>query len=170
MWEIDLSGQIYTFLLSLLLGVAFCLVYDTVRTIELKFRMSPTAVFFTDVLYFAVIAIFDFCFFLVRTNGEIRGFVLAGQLVGFLACKKTLSRFYSVVLLMMCKSVRWVKKWFCRLIFHPIYGFFEKIGGFVVNFSKKTSKFFKKRLKNHNGLVYTKEKCPQSSKRKEAQK
>lgn len=164
MWEIDLSGQIYTFLLSLLLGVVFCLVYDTIRTVELKFRMAPTAVFFTDVLYFAVIAIFDFCFFLVRTSGEIRGFVLVGQLGGFLLCKKTLSRLYGIVMLLIFKAVRWIKKWICRLILNPIYELFEKIGRFAVNLSKKSSNFFKKRLKNHKGLVYTKEKCPQDSK------
>lgn len=169
MWEIDLSEQIYTFLLSLFLGVIFCLVYDTVRTIELNSKMCKTAVFVADIFYFIVIAIFDFCFFLVRTNGEIRGFVLIGQLVGFLVCRKTLSRLYSMVLLMFLKFARWIKKWLCRLIFHPIYGFFTKTGDFAVNLSKKSSNFFKKRLKNHNGLVYTKEKCPQNGKRKESQ-
>lgn len=169
MWEIDLSGQIYTFLLSLMLGAAFCLVYDTVRALELKARMSAPAIFLVDVLYFIVISLFEFCFFLVRTNGEIRGFVFVGQLAGFLAARKTLSRIYGFLLLAIFGLIKWIKKQMFRLIFAPICRFFNKIGRFSLQVHKKYSLFVKKCLKNHKGLVYTKEKCPQDGKRREAQ-
>ena len=60
MWEIDLSGQIYTFVLSLLIGVVFCLFFDLVTLIEKKLNASKKLVFFIDILIFVVFAFFDF--------------------------------------------------------------------------------------------------------------
>lgn len=167
MWEIDLEGQIVTFLFSLLTGAVFCLVYDVFRVLRHKSYVTGAVLTVIDILYFLLLAVFDFCFFLARSNGEIRGFVLIGQLMGFWLCRKSLSRVFYLLLMALIGLLEGLLKRIDRSILYPFSAFFAKIGDKEPNRSKKYSFFIKKRLKNHNGLVYTKEKCPQDSTRKD---
>lgn len=167
MWEIDHAGQIYTFLASLPVGGAFSLFYEIFRLIRVKFNVKGLFLFLVDLVFFIPLAFVGFCFLLVYTSGEIRGFVWVGFILGFLAFSKTVSPLWYRLL----NLVAWcVLKLFSipkRLIFIPVGHFFEKTGVFLIKMCKKTRFFIKKCLKNNTPLVYTKEKCPQEGKGKE---
>ena len=98
MWEISLNHQILTVLLSVFMGVIFCLLYDNFKAVRLYFHLKTLGVFITDILFFMILALIEFCFLLSRTAGEIRGFVLAAELVGFFLCRYTLSKIYLKIL------------------------------------------------------------------------
>ena len=146
MWEINLSEQIYTFLLSLIVGSALCLFYDTLREAEKQIRMSKRAVFFVDVIFFALAGLFDFCFFLVRCNGDIRGFVFVGQFIGFVIFRAALSRFYGILLLVIFKLIKALKKIINKWIFTPAALFSTQIRSILVDFYKKLLKFMQKKV------------------------
>lgn len=126
MWEIDLSGQIYTMLLSIAIGAAYGLLFDfhSVLCTGLK---SKASVFFADVLFFLILSVFEFCFFLARCSGEIRGYVFVCQLIGFLIYKKTVSWIVYLVLRWLRKNVYKAFSTLSRLIFTPIALFIYKI-------------------------------------------
>lgn len=93
MWEIDNNFQLFSFGLSIALGVIFCILYDVLRAVRKISKMTDLAVFFQDIGYFMVIAFVVFLFLMAFANGEIRGYILLGILFGFILCFLTLSRF-----------------------------------------------------------------------------
>lgn len=101
MWEINNTAQITAFLYSILLGMIFCLFYDLLRAFRFAVKLTDLSVFLYDVFYFSVISVITFIFLLAVTNGELRGFVFLGILLGFLLFYFTVSR----VLLKYLKSV-----------------------------------------------------------------
>lgn len=123
-------------LLSIAIGIAYGLLFDfhSVLCTGLKSKVS---VFVADVLFFLILSVFEFCFFLARCSGEIRGYVFICQLIGFLIYKKTVSWIICLALQWVRKTVYRVFSTLGRLIFTPIALFFYKI-------SEKFFKIFKK--------------------------
>lgn len=167
MWEIDIAGQIFAFLYSMLGGVIFCLIFDITRFIRKRFAPSNTAVFMMDIVYFIVLGFAEFCFFLATTNGEIRGFVFVGNIIGFAFCRFLLSGIFLRLLEFIYGIFDLVIGGFNRFVFAPIRSVFKKISHYVIKLSKKYLFFMKKGLKKPKRLVYTKEKCPQDTERKD---
>ena len=153
MWEIDFSEQVYTLIRSLLLGGAFCFVFEVYTAVAHRWRWNKLVVFFTDVIVFLLAGVFDFCFFLATTNGEIRGYVFAGQLIGFICFKLTLSRLLKVVLLLFFRLIDLVKKILKRYALKPINSFFKRFYEKIHKYTQKTLVFIKKRLKKSDALV-----------------
>lgn len=156
MWEINLSGQVLSFFYAILLGVLLCFIYDFFKSLRLTFKPQSIVVFFQDILYFFIIALFSFIFFLIFTGGEIRFFILFGLSIGFLFWKSTFSRF-SVIFF------RYVLKFF-QFIFTTVNSYILKFLSFLGSFLPKLRFFFKniqnrlkKLLKISNGLLYTKQ-------------
>ncbi|MBR6572762.1 MAG: spore cortex biosynthesis protein YabQ [Clostridia bacterium] len=79
-------------MLSLLLGGIFCLIFDLTRGIRLFCLNSKLAVFFTDIIYFLVVSFINFCFFLTRESGQVRGYVFIGEIIGFFVIRLTVSK------------------------------------------------------------------------------
>ncbi len=98
MWEIDLADQITSFLLSILLGIILSVVFYTLESFRVAKRLGKVGVFVSDIFFFTVAGFVTFCFLIVRSNGEIRGYILLGELVGFWMFRLILSRFYIKIL------------------------------------------------------------------------
>lgn len=94
MWEITLSGQIGTVVPAAVLGGLLCLFYDFFRSVRRERSCRAPEIFLQDVGYAFVAALLTFCLLLVRSNGEIRGYVLAFEAVGFGLFRRFLSRFF----------------------------------------------------------------------------
>ncbi|MBQ4104729.1 MAG: spore cortex biosynthesis protein YabQ [Clostridia bacterium] len=109
MWEINLTEQSTTFLLSILLGAIFCFVFDITRGIRLFGLNSKIAVFFTDIFYFLFISFINFCFFLTRESGQVRGYVFIGEIIGFFIFRLTFSKFIMILLALINKVYKAAK-------------------------------------------------------------
>ena len=136
MWEIDLSGQIYTMLLSIAIGTIYGLLFDfhSVLCVGLKSKVSA---FLLDLLFFLMLSVFEFCFFLARCSGEIRGYVFVCQIIGFCIYKKTVSWLICLALQWIRSSARKAFSALSSLIFTPMSLFLHKIF--------KKSRFFSKK-------------------------
>ncbi len=106
MWEISFISQITTFGYSLLFGALFCLPYDLVRTVELRFIKSRVAVFLLDISFFFFAGLFTFLFLQATCSGEVRGFVFAGELLGFFLTKRLISSPFRWLLAFLFDSIR----------------------------------------------------------------
>ncbi len=69
-------------------------------------RLSKKTIFVFDIIFFTLVGFFDFCLFLVFCNGEIRGFIFAGEILGFLLCRITLSKAYIPVALIILRFIK----------------------------------------------------------------
>lgn len=92
MWEINSASQILTFLYSIVLGFSLGIFFDLPRSFRSIVRYKKSFMFISDLFFWIISAFFTFCFYLVFTNGELRGFVVFGILIGFLIERLTLSQ------------------------------------------------------------------------------
>ena len=158
MWEINLQNQITTFLLSSALGIIICIVYDVVRAYRCAARSSKLSVFLGDVFLCVVSAFVTFIFLIARTNGEVRLYVLIGELLGFVLFRGLLSRvWYKLVFKFFSLVFNFNKMIFAfvtRIIqssekfFYNLFSFFSKKGALA-------TKNIKKLLKNIKHMLYT---------------
>jgi len=92
MWEINSASQVLTFLYSIVLGFSLGIFFDLPRSFRSIVRYKKSFMFISDLFFWIISAFFTFCFYLVFTNGELRGFVVFGILIGFLIERLTLSQ------------------------------------------------------------------------------
>ena len=134
---ISITLQAQIFLLSLLLGAAFGVLYDFFRALRVVFDPPPLIVFFEDILYAALCACLCFSFTLLTNTGEIRGYIFMGTLTGFIIYFCTVGALF----------IRWFKravnsiKHALKRLFNMIFKASEWI------FIKNTEKI-RKKLKN----------------------
>lgn len=154
MWEINNYNQIITFLLSLCLGAVFCTIYDIIRAIRKVCINSFWAVTITDILIWILYAFGTFIFLISRTNGEIRGYVLIGEALGFILFRISFSKlffpFFSFIFIRISDI--------SRIIMGCINSFYIKFEAFLLKLWQGVFKIFKsakKLLKNALKLLYT---------------
>lgn len=143
MWYINIAEQTITFLLSLVMGCVFCLLYDCFRILRIIKSYSKTAIFIQDVLYWIICAFLCCCFLIIRCSGEIRGYVLVGALLGWVVFRLTLS----ILILALAKHILRFARWLYSKITKPVKAFLK----FIRKKCRAVSKFFKnKALKMWN--------------------
>ena len=152
MWEISNTTQIVTFLYSVCLGGIFCVFYDFFRSLRTAVKFSDIVIFFQDIIYFFTISVITFIFLLSLTNGEIRGFVIIGILIGFLAFYLTFSK---IMLKFSSKILRYLVSLF-KNVNSILNVAFCKADIFLSKIFKNIQNTYKKGLKKVKGLLYTK--------------
>ena len=147
MWEIKNNEQIFSFAASCLFGFIYCLLYDIFRSCRRVKKYSTAAVFFQDVFFFCIISVTTFLLLLAFCNGEIRGYIFFGILLGAVICSITVSRIWIPILTFIFKKIIWLfskLKW----LFQVVWTYFYRIGLQVLKNCKKIFKKTRKYLKN----------------------
>lgn len=155
MWEIDAYNQTISFVLSACLGALFCVLYDVVRAVRKVCLNSFWAVFFTDIIMWLIYAFATFMFLMARTNGEIRGYILIGELFGFVLFRISISRLLFSAFCFIFKKISIIKRKISSVI-SKFYIKFEALGLKIWQGLSKFLKSIKKLLKNTFKLLYTK--------------
>lgn len=91
MQAVDVSSQIITFLLSVVLGAILCVFYDFFRVLHKISLKGFAEVIVTDLIFWCVAALATYCFLLIRCLGQVRFYVLFGLLLGFIIVRLTFS-------------------------------------------------------------------------------
>lgn len=160
-YGISLSKQTVSFLSSFGFGFLLGVVYDMFYIARLLISKSKMATLISDILYVIVAAIMSFILVLVVTDGEVRAYILLGELLGFL------TYYFSAGVLVIRTSqkiVAFLKKLFSviyKIISTPfllIFRFLHKIFIFfaekIRKITKKCTKKSKFRLQVNNTLLY----------------
>lgn len=150
MWEVDSSAQIVTFLISILVGAVFSVIYDIFKSVRACFRCNKVSVFFQDMLFSIICTFITFCLCILQTKGQPRAFVLFAIAVGFFVMRMLLSRF---IVFIFCAILRFILKIKRRVDF-VLKAIFYKISKKCVKMFKKFQKKIKKGLKGVKGLLY----------------
>lgn len=102
MGYINTDNQVFTFLWSLVLGVAMCLAYDIVRAFHKVSVKGFFEVMLLDFLFWGLWSLITFSFLILRCKGEVRAYVLFGQALGFIITRISISklfyRFFTLIL------------------------------------------------------------------------
>lgn len=144
LYSISLATQTRTFLLSLGIGFLSGIVYDTVRIIRLSFFKSKISVIISDIFFCLFTGILSFIFLITVNEGELRFYLLVGEILGFFVYYFSLGvvifRFSQVII---CFMKRLFKKIF-SIIFKPIFSIYGKIKGICKKKTKKCKKIMEK--------------------------
>lgn len=108
-----IAAEAMLFLTSCLLGAALGVVYDLFRAVRLLFPPGAALAFAEDGLFFAVVGVAEFVFFLNHTYGQLRGFLLIGQGLGFLIYYLTAGRAVYCLMRRLTQLIKGVIRWGC---------------------------------------------------------
>ena len=145
-----------SFLIAAGLGFCFSLIYDVFRILRLLTKPKAVAIFIEDIIFALICAILTFGLLLVRCNGEIRWFIFAGELCGFLTCRLTLSRLIYSMADLIIKFIKTIFRMIKKYIWNPIMKLKLKINIFIIACFKKILNILKKALKTGITIVYNK--------------
>lgn len=81
-----LNFQIRLFFQAAGFGFLLGILYDIFRFVRIIFPDKKAFVIIMDTAYFIICGFLIFCFALIVDNGEIRAYLLAGNLIGWLIC------------------------------------------------------------------------------------
>lgn len=159
--DISVTEQTADFLLACLFGAVLGLFYDVFRVFRVAVPCSKAAIFLQDLLFWFVCAASTFLFLLCCNAGEIRFFLLLGELLGALL-------YYFTFGVLVMKSARalvaLLRRFFAflfRLVSAPVRFFARLLSRFVncmINWMKNLMKTRIKHAKTHlqqrTGKVY----------------
>lgn len=148
------SSQLFGFVVSIPAGAILGAFYDVLRIWRTFFHTEKRAVFFQDVFYMGAAAFFTFLLTLTVSYGEVRFYLLFGEILGWFVYYYTLGQVTAFIF-------RAVSGFLYRFIFYPVlrilhglFNFFSKKIRIIVNWLKKMGGFVKNRLKQYGILVY----------------
>lgn len=158
---ITISGQTLEFLLSAALGFGLGALYDLFRITRVLLNPGRVFVFIEDVLYWTVCAVVSFLFILTVNRGEIRGFLLFGELTGAVVYYCTLGWLIMKCTRAIVSAVRRFFRVLYRLLVSPVRKLLgrcgrvtRKAGGAVKGKTKKIRQIINLRLKQDGVLLY----------------
>ena len=168
MYSVHPNEQTLIFLASLGVGFLLGCLYEFLRAIRMSFFRGKWLVVVFDLLYFFMVAFFSYIFILASNKGEVRSYIIIGELLGAIfyyfslgvaVIKFTdfivalLKSFYSFVYKIISFPFRVFKKLFGRFI-SEFQHFFKKSAKFFEKFSKKVLPKGRMYVYNLLGVLY----------------
>lgn len=104
----------WIFLYACLMGVFFGIVYDAFRVLRASLPHNNIIVFIEDIIFMLFCSLCYFMFIMELARGQLRAYILIGNLAGFAVEHYTVGNFFVKIIRVIAGFVR---KW----IFKPIY-------------------------------------------------
>lgn len=138
------------FLASVALGAALGVCYDVFRILRIAFKHRTAVVLVEDVLFFTICAVVTFCFLLASGDGQLRAFILIGELIGAILYYCTIGVLVIGISKRVIAAIRWVLHKIWRIFFEPIVRLIQKIAHFFRKKVGNTANHIKRKVKNSN--------------------
>ncbi len=139
-----ISQQLSIFIFALLCGVVLGVINEPFRFLRYIGFNSKTDVFIQDVIFMVLAAFITFFFSLCYNKGDVRAFILLGELIGFLLFRFTVGlltgKIFYIIYLLFNKIFSFIKK-IIKLFVTILIGFkdFILVKFPLFNKTKKTS-------------------------------
>lgn len=142
MTDITVARETQLFLYSLLVGAGLSLLYDLLRVLRLQMRHRPLAVTLEDVAYFLVCAMVTLGFVLKDNSGQVRGYILVGELIGWVVWHLSLGS----VMVHAASAIASVLRRLCRIVLFPLYCICKLVWKIVNSLRAMVKKILKKMI------------------------
>ncbi len=157
MSQVNVTDQAVSFLMAALLGAAAEVFYCFFCALRRHGANKRWQVFVQDIAFWLIIAVATFCFLLIRCRGEVRGFVLVGEGLGFLVLRLLLSEAIIKFFLVLFAAVDFFRRPMMRLL-GRLAAAFSAAGTFLGQkakiWCKKIKKGRKRDLKAEREVLY----------------
>jgi len=158
--EISIQGQTLAFIESILYGTLLGLFFDFFR-LSRKVIKNAFLVAFEDILFLFICTLVTFSFILRVSDGQVRAFLILGEILGFIIYCFSLSIIFMKLSNIIFKIIKTVFKMIWKIFFIPIWKILSFFGHILHPLWKKISKIMKKialslkfRLKNASRVMY----------------
>lgn len=161
MYSVPQAEQLSIFFASLGIGFLLGILYDFLRALRLSITNARPAIVIFDLLYFFLFGIISFLFILALNKGEVRSYIIIGELIGAFAyyisfgivaikitnaLVKQLKKLYSFIFRLISTPFRFIKR-ILRCLF-------EKTDNLLKKTEKNSQKMRKKHLPKLQIYVY----------------
>lgn len=124
-----MAEQVYIFFTSVIIGAIMGVIFDFFRALRRKGNTKNILVYIQDIIFWLIIAIIIIVSSFIINNGELRGYMLLGYILGAI-----------VYILAFSKYI--------KLLFGFIFDFIEKIFGYLLLPFEKMMRKLEKNNKN----------------------
>lgn len=145
--ELSLKTQTVAFLITVLSGLLYGMIYDILRIFRIAVRHKSIAVIIEDILYFTVIALLTFLLALAQSRGEIRLYHIIGETLGFVIYYLTLGEAVLAVADKIISAIRFILTLVNRILIRPILRLVRIIIAVPLSVFKRIIRICKKILK-----------------------
>lgn len=114
-----ITEQVSVFFMAILCGLIIGVINELFRFLRYMGVNSTIAIFIQDILFMGIVAFLSFFFSLCYNKGEIRFFILVGELFGFLIFRYTIGLLTGKLFLFLRFCIRKIVK-LCRNIKNAI--------------------------------------------------
>lgn len=115
------------FLYSCVLGIILGFYYDIFKISRLVSPFTQKQLLFCDLFFMSTSAILTFIFLLALNSGQIRMYLLVGELIGFIIYKLTLSRIIIFCAKYVIHTIKRILSFIRRKLLSPIFSLILKI-------------------------------------------
>jgi len=102
---VSVSNQAYVFLCSVLGGMIIAFIYDIFRVRRKTIKSSNILVYFEDFIYWIIVALVLFAVLYYSNEGEIRGYLIIGTVLGIILYALLLSYIVMKIFLFFVKII-----------------------------------------------------------------
>ena len=125
--EVALSWQLLSLGIAMLVGLGLAAIYDIFRVARILFHTGKVVMYVQDISYGIVAALVTFLLALSVNNGEIRFYIIGGELVGMTIYFLSIGRLTVQIAKFIYKVCAGVYSWLNKQIFAPIKRFYSKV-------------------------------------------
>ena len=157
--------QTMIFLRSLAIGAVLGVVYDLFRIFRMTVHCGSVSIFIQDCIYYFFCGLVTFSFMLNSSAGQIRFFILLGELLGAVIYLTTLGVLVMKVSSGVIRFIRWLLGWVYKLTLQPVFrclswifgilgSWFGGLFGLLGKTQKKLTKSLNLCLKQQASMMY----------------
>ena len=159
--NVMIAQQTQVFLIACLIGAGLGAFYDVFRIIRIAVKNPAAIVFLEDALFFAVCALVTFFYMMQSIGGQLRFFIVLGELLGGVIYYFTIGSLVMKISKLIIRAVKAVFRFIYRVLIRPVLILLVWLGRKIRKFLSKLMIPFKKfgtkvkfRLKQRQVLLY----------------
>lgn len=137
-------NQAYVFACSIAGGIIAALLYDLFRIKRKTIKTGIVATYIEDFIYWILVAVIMFLLLYISNDGEIRGFIFIGAILGVILYVLLFSRIVTGLILFIIKIIKKAIKLLIKVLYILVF----KPLKFILNLILKPFKFVLRKLKS----------------------
>lgn len=144
---VTVQSQVYIFLYSILGGVLIAFIYDLFRIKRKAVKTAIVFIYLEDLIFWIIVAIIMFVVVYLSNEGEVRGFIFIGTLLGIILYIALFSKIVINSSMFVLRIIFKVFYFVWVIISYPFRIVFKMVG-YPVRFFVKIARKYMKKVRN----------------------
>ena len=142
-----ISADAYLFLIFVLVGVLIGLLFDIFRVLRKTFKTTDIITYIEDILFWILTGFLILYTIFRFNNGEIRGFIFLGTILGTIVYLLLFSKVFISVNIRIVNIIKTIVIFIMKIVIYPLKSIFKPVKFAVINLSKYAKNVIK--IKNN---------------------